>query len=128
MKNKIYMALSVLFIILLFYFLPKIICSSLNEYCIYNTSVNIVNPIIGLFIPLFVLSFLTIILKNINSKSIFLTILVFGIVDFVFLSGFETTCSAIICFQRAQLALITSSLFSIIYFVFLIFKNKKKST
>ncbi len=89
----------------------------------YNT--EFLHPLFWFLIPITLLLFLCIFIKNIKPKDVFFTILVFGILDFIILLNIETTCSTIFCFQRTVVALITSSLFSIIYFIVLLVKNKK---
>lgn len=97
--------------------------SYLNPY-----NAEFFHPLFGTLLPLTLLLFFSSFLKNITQKSFFLTLLVFGIIDFIVLSGIETTCSQIGCYDRNASALILSSLFSIVYFIILWLKSRKQST
>lgn len=92
----------------------------------YNT--EFLHPLFWTLVPVTCLLFLCIFLKRINPKPVFITILIFGVIDFIILSGISTTCSQIVCYDRNISALILSSLFSIIYLIILLVKNKKQST
>ena len=125
MKNKIYVILGILFIGLVVFFLPRIICGPSNDYCVYTNSTAVVNPGIGLLWPLFLLSIFVLMLKNISFKNYFLTLCIYLVVSTLILSQIAPDCSAIVCFFRNQLAPIFSILFSLIYFIILLFLNRK---
>jgi len=125
MKNKIYVILGILFVGLVIFFLPRIICGPSNDYCVYTSSAAIVNPGIGLLLPLFILSILVLMLKNISFRNYFLTLCVYLAVSTLILSQIAPDCSGIVCFFRIQLAPIFSTLFSVIYFIVLLFQNFK---
>lgn len=90
----------------------------------YNT--ELFHPIFGALLPLAFLFFFCIFLKNVNPKYVFLTVFIFGVLSFIILSATDSTCSQIVCYDRSTLALILSSSFSIIYFIILLFQNKKQ--
>jgi len=92
----------------------------------YNT--DLFHPMFGVLLPLTLLVFLSGFLKNIKYKSILLTLIIFIVIETIILSGIDSTCSQIVCYDRNASALILSSLFSIIYFIVLLFKNRKQST
>ncbi len=89
----------------------------------YNT--EFLHPLYWFLIPITLLLFLCIFLKNIKPKNVFLTILVFGVLDSIVLVGVGSICYSIVCYQRTLVALVTSSLFSIIYFIVLLVRNRK---
>jgi len=91
---------------------------------IYNT--DFFHPLFGSLLPLIFLLFLASFLKNVQPKLVFTVLLVFVILDFILLSQIEPLCSQIICYDRTQSALVFSSLFSIVFFIVLLFKNKKR--
>ena len=92
----------------------------------YN--VEFLHPLYWTLIPITCLLFLCIFLKNIKPRSVFLTLLVFGVIDFLLLSQIPPLCSQIFCIYRDYAAIIISSIFSAIHFVFLLFQNKKYKT
>ena len=91
----------------------------------YNT--ELFHPMFGVLLPLTLLIFFSGFLKNIKYKSVLLIIIIFIIIDTIILSQINPICSGIVCYDRSTSALILSSLFSIVYFIFLLFKNKKQS-
>ena len=117
--KKPFIVTVVIFIILLIY-----IYFSSSYINFYNT--EFLHPLFWTLIPLTCLLFLCIFLKRITPKSVLITILSFGVVDFIILFGIPTTCSQIVCYDRNTSALIISSLFSIVYFIVLLFQNKSK--
>ena len=119
--KKSFVVVTILFVLVLF-----IIIMNFHYLNPYNT--ELFHPVFGALLPLTVLMFLCIFLKNINPKSVFLALLILGVIDFIILSAIQPICSGIVCYDRTQMALIISSLFSVIYFIVLLFKNKKKST
>jgi|SRR3989344_4988471 len=116
------------------FMLPVIIFLSLIVFIYFSSSyINFYNseflhPLFWILIPLTALFFLSSFLSNISLKYIFLTTLVFGIIAFIILSQVDTTCSPIVCIDRNFAALLLSSLFSIICFIILFFKNRKQFT
>ena len=114
-----------IFPILLFVLCMVIIYLNTHTLNVYNT--EFFHPLFSSLLPLTLLLFLSSFLKNIKPKVVFLTILIFGIIDLVLLSQIDTTCSQILCFDRNLAALVISSIFSIVYFVVLLLQNRKKS-
>jgi len=92
----------------------------------YNTV--FFHPLFATLLPLTCLLFLSNFLKNIQPKVVFMTIAVFCIIEFLVLSQIDPICSQIACFDRNMVALTSSSLFSIVYFIILFTNNKKQST
>ena len=125
--KKTHLSIVILLFIILFFLLPKIICNGLDDYCIYNYSTNLSGPVIGLLLPLFLLSLVTIPLKHISLGFYLTIVVVFIVVSSIILSQIGSSCSGLVCFDRSQVALILSFLFSIIYFIILLFQNRKKS-
>ncbi len=116
MKKKfIYLVLASVVLLFYIYFSSPYI----NFY-----NVEFLHPLFWALIPITCLLFFCIFLKHITQKSFFLTLLIFGVIDFIILSGIETTCSQIVCYDRNASALILSSLFSVIYFIVLLLKNR----
>ena len=97
--------------------------SYLNPY-----NFELFHPIFSALFPIAFLVFFSSSLKNINTKYFFRTLVVFLFIEFIILSGIDSTCSQIVCYDRNSSALILSSLFSIIYFIVLFIKNKKQYT
>ena len=91
----------------------------------YNT--ELFHPMFGVLLPLTLLIFFSGFLKNIKYKSVLLTMVIFIMIDAIILSQINPICSGVVCYDRNTSALILSSVFSIIYFIFLLFKNKKQS-
>ena len=92
----------------------------------YNT--EFLHPLFWLLVPITCLLFLCVFLRNIRPQSVFIILLIFGVLSFIILSAIDSTCSQIVCYDRSTSALILSSLFSTIYFIVLLFQNKKQST
>ncbi len=92
----------------------------------YNT--EFLHPLFWLLIPVTCLLFLCIFLRGIKPKSVFVSIFIFGVLSFLILSAVDPVCSGIVCYDRSTSALLISSLFSIAYFIILLFKNRKQST
>ena len=90
---------------------------------IYNT--EFFHPLFGTLLPMVCLLFLSSFLKNIRPKLVFITIAIFGIIDFLVLSQIDPVCSQIVCFDRNMAALVLASLFSVIYLIILFLKNKR---
>lgn len=106
-------------------FLLEIIIYAVNPHIdFYN--VEFLHPLFLTLIPIAFLLFLCNFLRNVRPQNVFAVLAIFGVADFVLLSMVEPLCSAIVCFNRTLSALILSSLFSIIYFIVLLFKNHKK--
>lgn len=120
MKKKL-IYLELFFIILLFY-----IYFASPYISFYNT--EFLHPLFWTLMPLACLLLFCVFLKNINPKLFFLTLIIFGIIDFIILFGIKTTCSQVVCYDRNSSALILSSLFSVIFFIVLFLKNRKQST
>jgi len=113
-------------------FILPIVISVLLMFVIYFGSpyidfynVEFLHPLYWTLIPITCLLFLCIFLKNIKTSSVFLTLLVFGVIDFLILSQIPPLCSQIFCIYRNYAAIIFSTLFSIIYFIILLFLNRK---
>lgn len=118
--KKIFLYLFIVFIIIL------------SFIYLYNSRIDFYNieflhPLFWFLIPVTCLLFFCIFLKNIKSKSVLVSLLFFGITSFAILAAVDPFCSGIVCFDRSQTALILSSLFSFIYFIILLIKNKKKT-
>jgi FtsH-binding integral membrane protein len=92
----------------------------------YNT--DLFHPIFGALLPLTLLMFFSGFLKSIKYRSVLMTLVIFIAMEAIILSQVESVCSGIVCYDRTTSALILSSLFSIIYFIALLLKNKKQST
>ncbi len=108
---------------MLFVLVMLVIYLNISYFSIYNT--ELFHPMFGTLLPLTLLLFLAGFLKNIKPKLVFLTVIIFGVIDFILLSKVEPLCSGIVCFDRTLMALVLSSLFSVIYFIVLLFQNKK---
>ena len=113
-------------------FITPVIVFVLLDIFIYMASpyidfynVEFLHPLFWTLLPLTILLFLSSFLKNIKPKFVFTTIGIFCIADFVLLFQIDPVCSQIVCFDRNISALIFSSLFSLIYFIVLLVKNKK---
>jgi hypothetical protein len=111
------------FLVAVFIVIMGVIYLNISYLNIYNT--DIFHPLFGALLPLVFLLFFSSFLKNIRSSAFFTALAVFIIIEFVLLSQIEPICSQLICYDRTQAALILSSLFSIIYFIVLLIKNKK---
>ncbi len=111
---------------LLLAFLLIIIVMNLPFLNPHNT--DLFHPMFGVLLPLTLLMFFCGFLKSIRYKSVLVTMIIFIILEAIILSGIDPICSQIVCYDRTMSALIFSSLFSIIYFIILFLKNRKKST
>jgi hypothetical protein len=114
-----------IFPVVLFVVIMLIIYLNFSYLNPYNT--ELFHPMFSVLLPLTILLFLCIFLKNIKPKFVLLTIAIFGVLDFLLLSTVDPLCSQIVCIDRSQTALFWSSLFSFIYFIILLFQNRKKS-
>ncbi len=90
----------------------------------YN--IEFLHPLLWTLVPVTILLFLSIFLRNVKTREIFSTIIVFGIIDFIILSQVAPLCSPIFCFDRSTASIVISSIFSVVYFIVLLFKNRKK--
>lgn len=119
--KKSFIFTAMVFVLILF-----IIISNLSYLNPYNT--DFFHPLFGVLLPLTLLLFFSSFLKNVQSKSVFISISIFCVIIFIILAAIEPVCSTIVCYDRNSLALIISSLFSVVYFIVLLFKNRKQST
>lgn len=90
----------------------------------YNTV--FFHPFFSALLPITILLFVVSFLKNTKTKNFFLTLGIFAVLDFLLLSKIDPLCSAIVCYDRTQSALIISSTFSFVYLVILLIQNRKK--
>ena len=117
--KKPFVFLEIIFIILL-----ALIYFGSTYVNFYN--IEFLHPLFWLLVPITFLGFFCIWLKNINFRYFFLVITLFLFVSFTVLSFVDPICRQIICFDRNVLALILSFLFSVIYFIVILFQNKNK--
>ncbi len=116
------------FIITTIFFVLVLFVILMNFHYLNPYNAELFHPAFGVLLPLTFLLFFSSFLKNIKYKSFLLTIIIFIVINAIILSQIESICSQIICYDRSTSALILSSLFSVIYFIVLLFLNKKQST
>jgi len=118
MNTKIFGAFIFSFVILgLVYYI--------NPYInFYNT--EFIHPFFWALLPISILLLVISWFKKIDIRNIVTTIFVFGIIEFIVLFNIDTTCSPMICFSRNMVALWLSSLFSLIYFIYLLIADDRK--
>ncbi len=93
--------------------------------CVYDIGIKFVQPLFWMLLPLTILLFLCNFLKNIQPKQVLSVIIIFIVIVSVVLTQIPPICSGLICYDRAGWALGLSSIFSIIYFIILLIKNRK---
>mgnify|MGYP003394258829 CR=1 FL=1 len=126
MKNKLFLILGLLLLILFLSYFSVLYCGSNNEFCVGNSAVAVANQAVALLLPLSILSLLAVFMNKITFRSYFITIIVSVALLTILISQLPSQCSESFCYDRTQTALMLSSAFSFIYFIFLFIKNDKR--
>lgn len=95
----------------------------LNFYVEFYNS-ELLHPLFWFMVPLVPLFLISSFLKKADSKILIAPFFIFILVSLVLLASISSSCSQILCIDRSSLALILSSIFSVVIFVFLLIKNK----
>lgn len=89
----------------------------------YNT--QFLHPLFWFLLPATIFLFFCGLLKNIKPKYVFMNLGISFIVFFFISIVLSSECSIVICFSRGGIMLFSSSVFSIIYFIILVIKDRR---
>lgn len=89
----------------------------------YNT--QFLHPLFWFLLPTAIFLFFCSFLKNIKPKYVFMNLGIVFVIFFFISIGLSLECSIVMCFSRGGIMLFLSSIFSVIYFILLLIKNRR---